>query len=205
MVSEETLQQVNTASAISTGLDLSIKSQRVFNFIHCLSDELASENIASIEELCRLACRLILLLAPYARVMIYQFDHEWHGKVIHEVVSPETDRLYPEFGGIKYAGLKFPSSDIPQQARQLYILNRIRNVVHRSSKTARLIRRRENLDEDSQVPFDMSHCYLRAVSPVHLKYQANIGVVRIKKLACKTPLFFDSLPSPFLSLSVSKD
>ncbi len=54
-------------------------------------------------------------LTGYDRVMIYQFSPDWHGEVIAE--SRRAD-LTP------YLGLHYPASDIPAQARRLYLINR---------------------------------------------------------------------------------
>ena len=43
--------------------------------------------------------------------MVYRFDEEWNGDVIAEA---------REQGMEAYLGLKFPASDIPKQARELY-------------------------------------------------------------------------------------
>jgi light-regulated signal transduction histidine kinase (bacteriophytochrome) len=72
-----------------------------------------------------------------------------------------------------YRGLHFPSTDIPKQARELYLINKIRVLYDRDQKPARLICR---TFEDAQIPLDLKHSYLRAMSPIHLKYLANIGV-----------------------------
>lgn len=72
-----------------------------------------------------------------------------------------------------YRGLHFPSSDIPKQARELYMINTIRVLYDREKDTARLICRTL---EDAKIPLNLTHSYLRAMSPVHLKYLANMGV-----------------------------
>lgn len=72
-----------------------------------------------------------------------------------------------------YRGLKFPSSDIPKQARDLYLINKIRVLYDRDQPTARLICRTR---EDAATPLDLTHSYLRAMSPIHIKYLENMGV-----------------------------
>jgi light-regulated signal transduction histidine kinase (bacteriophytochrome) len=72
-----------------------------------------------------------------------------------------------------YRGLHFPASDIPKQARELYLMNTIRILYDREQETARLVCRSL---EDAQNPLDLKHSYLRAMSPIHLKYLANMGV-----------------------------
>ncbi|EKM49752.1 uncharacterized protein PHACADRAFT_106758 [Phanerochaete carnosa HHB-10118-sp] len=105
-------------------------------------------------------------LTQFHRVLIYQFDECWNGKVIAELVDwNKTHDLYN--------GLHFPAADIPAQARRLYALNKVRLLYDRGQPTARLIIRGK---KDLETPLDMTHCYLRAMSPIHLKYLGNMGV-----------------------------
>ncbi|KAH9924618.1 uncharacterized protein BXZ73DRAFT_79180 [Epithele typhae] len=105
-------------------------------------------------------------LTQFHRVLVYQFDEAWNGQVVSELVDwNQTHDLY--------RGLHFPASDIPAQARQLYALNKVRLLYDRRQPTARLVVRSK---EDLETPLDMTHCYLRAMSPIHLKYLENMGV-----------------------------
>ncbi|KAI0683048.1 hypothetical protein C8Q76DRAFT_804212 [Earliella scabrosa] len=105
-------------------------------------------------------------LTQFHRVLLYQFDEAWNGQVVAELVDwNQTHDLY--------RGLHFPATDIPPQARELYALNKVRLLYDRGQSTARLVvRSKEDLDK----PLDMTHCYLRAMSPIHLKYLENMGV-----------------------------
>ncbi|GBE85224.1 histidine kinase [Sparassis crispa] len=105
-------------------------------------------------------------LAQFHRVLVYQFDELWNGKVVAELVDwNQTNDLY--------RGLHFPAADIPPQARTLYALNKVRLLYDRGQPTARLVVRSR---KDLETPLDMTHCYLRAMSPIHLKYLENMGV-----------------------------
>lgn len=88
------------------------------------------------------------------------------GSVVSEIVNPLASEDI-------YRGLHFPASDIPKQARELYLVNKIRVLYNRDQQTARLICR--TLD-DTKIPLDLKHSYLRAMSPIHIKYLANMGV-----------------------------
>src|SRR5690606_6961327 len=59
----------------------------------------------------------VRLLIGYDRVMVYRFRHDDSG----EVVAESRDPALPP-----YLGLRYPASDIPPQARRLYLRNRIR-------------------------------------------------------------------------------
>ncbi len=63
------------------------------------------------------AVRIFEQLTGYDRVMLYRFDQEGHGQVVAE---RKRDDLEP------YLGNFYPSTDIPQMARRLYEVNRIR-------------------------------------------------------------------------------
>ncbi|RDB17975.1 Cyanobacterial phytochrome B [Hypsizygus marmoreus] len=105
-------------------------------------------------------------LTQFHRVLVYQFDEAWNGQVVAELVDwSQTNDLY--------RGLHFPASDIPAQARALYAINKVRLLYDRSQPTARIVVRNK---EDLETPLNMTHCYLRAMSPIHIKYLANMGV-----------------------------
>ncbi|KAJ7175413.1 phytochrome-like protein [Mycena filopes] len=109
---------------------------------------------------------LIKDLSQFHRVLVYQFDEAWNGQVVTELLDwSKTQDLY--------RGLHFPATDIPAQARQLYAINKVRLLYDRSQNTARIVVRSA---EDLETPLNMTHCYLRAVSPNHIKYLENMGV-----------------------------
>ena len=70
-----------------------------------------------------------------------------------------------------YRGLHFPASDIPKQARELYMINTVRILYDRKQESARLVCRSF---DDAKTPLNLSHSYLRSMSPIHLKYLANM-------------------------------
>ncbi|KAF7299237.1 ATP-binding cassette transporter [Mycena indigotica] len=105
-------------------------------------------------------------LSQFHRVLVYQFDESWNGQVVAELMEwSKTHDLY--------RGLHFPAADIPAQARQLYGINKVRLLYDRSQATARIVVRNR---EDLKTPLNMTHCYLRAMSPIHVKYLENMGV-----------------------------
>jgi two-component system, chemotaxis family, sensor kinase Cph1 len=103
-------------------------------------------------------------LTGFDRVMIYQFDSDGHGTVIAEALA---DGLAP------YLGLHYPASDIPQQARALYLRNWLRLIPDARYAPADIV---PTLTPGRGGPIDLSHSILRSVSPVHLEYLANMGV-----------------------------
>lgn len=108
--------------------------------------------------------KMIRDLIGYDRVMFYRMDEEGHGQVIAE---DKRDNLEP------FLGLHFPASDIPFQARRLYVKNRVRQLCNVNYAPVGLIR----ADQDHcSTPLDMSLCHLRSISPVHVEYLQNMGV-----------------------------
>jgi light-regulated signal transduction histidine kinase (bacteriophytochrome) len=53
------------------------------------------------------------------------------------------------------------------------MINTVRVLYDRTEETARLVCRSL---EDALTPLDLKHSYLRAMSPIHLKYLGNMGV-----------------------------
>ena len=70
-------------------------------------------------------------------------------------------------------GLHYPASDIPRQARELYLKNWLRIIPDAGYTPARVI---PTLRPDTGGPLDLSHSVLRSVSPIHLEYLAHMGV-----------------------------
>jgi light-regulated signal transduction histidine kinase (bacteriophytochrome)/CheY-like chemotaxis protein len=120
----------------------------------------------NLEKFLKILVGVVKELTGFHRVMIYQFDHQWNGRVVTELVDPKTTKDL-------YKGLHFPASDIPKQARDLYKINKVRMLYDRDMETARLVCRAV---EDLETPLDLTYSYLRAMSPIHLKYLANMAV-----------------------------
>lgn len=102
-------------------------------------------------------------LIGFDRVLIYRFLPDGSGEVIAESRSDDIAPLM---------GLRFPESDIPAQARDLYVRNRMRLIPDTSYTPARI---EPPLTADGE-PIDLSMHVLRSVSPVHLEYSRNMGV-----------------------------
>ncbi len=103
-------------------------------------------------------------LTGYDRVLVYRFLPDDAGEVIAESRDPALSA---------YLGLRFPASDIPVQARALYLRNRTRVIVDAGYTAVPILPGRDSRG----MPLDMSQHALRSVSPVHLEYMANMGVV----------------------------
>jgi diguanylate cyclase (GGDEF)-like protein/PAS domain S-box-containing protein len=107
---------------------------------------------------------LIKSISQLNRVMIYQFDDHNNGEVLSESKEDSMESL---------VGLHYPASDIPPQARELYLKNTVRVLadVH-YTPTPLTEPGNDNLDDK----LDMSMGVLRSVSPYHIQYLKNMGV-----------------------------
>ncbi len=111
------------------------------------------------------AARQVRDIIQYDRVMIYRFWEDGHGEVIAE---NKADNLEP------FMGLHYPASDIPKQARELYLTNFTRLIGDVETETSPLVAFDNGSNEAP--PLDLTHSTLRAVSPVHIQYLKNMGV-----------------------------
>ncbi|KAJ6439692.1 putative phytochrome-like histidine kinase [Purpureocillium lavendulum] len=139
-------------------------AMQVFDIMSQVQEQLASA--PNLDTFLKILVGIVKELTGFHRVMIYQFDGSFNGKVVTELVdTSQTLDLYK--------GLHFPASDIPRQARELYKINKVRLLYDRDLETARIVCRTQ---EDLENPLDMTHAYLRAMSPIHIKYLANMAV-----------------------------
>ncbi|GKS73831.1 GAF domain-containing protein [Acidovorax sp. SUPP950] len=115
----------------------------------------------AIDELLQLATEELRALTGFDRVMAYRFRHDSSGEVAAESC---VDTLDP------YLGRRYPASDIPAQARRLYVANTLRLIADVRSAAVPL------LQEAGAPPLDLSGSILRSVSPIHIEYLSNMGV-----------------------------
>lgn len=94
----------------------------------------------------------------FERVMYYQFLEGGDGDVVAEVSKGASHG--------SYLGLRFPASDIPLIARQLYLKNPWRVISDAKSENVRLV---------GETTADLTWSDLRSVSPVHVIYMQNMG------------------------------
>ncbi|WP_409306513.1 HWE histidine kinase domain-containing protein [Pseudomonas putida] len=131
--------------------------------------ELARTLIAQLREidqthkLFRDAARFVRAVLGYDRVMIYQLGADGAGKVVAESKRSDLE---------SFMGQYFPASDIPQQARALYLRNPIRVISDAQFNTVAI----NPVLDPSGEPLDLSYAHLRSVSPIHCEYLCNMGV-----------------------------
>lgn len=115
------------------------------------------------DPLFRTTARLVRAMLGYDRVMVYRFLHNGAGRVVAEAKDPALR---------SFLGQHFPVSDIPVQARKLYVQNWVRVIGDASFVPVPLSPR----IVEGETPVDMSHAHLRSVSPIHCEYLRNMGV-----------------------------
>lgn len=119
-----------------------------------------------IHQVLTVAVQKIASLTGFDRVMAYRFLHDESGEVVAEHRRAD---LTP------FLGQRYPASDIPQQARRLYVLNPVRLIVDIAYSPVQL----EPLTVPGGTPLrslDLSQSTLRSVSPIHVEYLQNMGV-----------------------------
>lgn len=106
----------------------------------------------------------VKIATGYDRVMVYRFHPDWHGEIVAERTEP---------GVIAYRGLHYPASDIPAQARRLYVDTRARAICDVYARDAVLMSDPASAAAEGEL--DLSHAVSRSVSPVHIQYLRNMG------------------------------
>jgi light-regulated signal transduction histidine kinase (bacteriophytochrome)/CheY-like chemotaxis protein len=121
------------------------------------------QRLHDVEDLAEEAARVLKQLLGFDRVMVYRFHPDLSGEVIAEAREPHLGT---------FLRLRYPESDIPQQARELYLRNLLR-IISDVNAAPVPIEPTTSLTGD---PVDLSLSTLRAVSPIHIEYLKNMGV-----------------------------
>ena len=132
-------------------------SRQLYALVRTFLARLESE--PTVATTCRVAAAEIRQITGVDRVLIYQFGEDWHGQVIAE----DRNDVLPS-----YLGLKFPATDIPEQARALYRANRLRLIPDAGYEPVPIL-------PAASEPLDLSFSTLRSVSPLHVEYMRNMG------------------------------
>lgn len=122
-----------------------------------------AQNAKDLTDVLQMLAAGVKAASGYDRVMVYRFHPDWHGEIVAEKTEP---------GLPAYRGLHYPASDIPAQARRLYIETRVRVIADVYARDATLM---DAPGLDSSGRIDLSHALLRSVSPVHIQYLRNMG------------------------------
>ncbi|OBX20814.1 hypothetical protein A9995_03805 [Erythrobacter sp. QSSC1-22B] len=143
------LFEAEIEGSVASALDM---AGAIFNRIN------ASQNLV---DACAIGVDQVRAISGFDSVMIYRFRDDGSGSVIAESRIAQAT---------KYLGHRFPASDIPRQARELFRRNFIRMTPDVGYDPAPI------MPPPSGAPIDMSHCILRSVAPIHIEYMKNMGL-----------------------------
>jgi light-regulated signal transduction histidine kinase (bacteriophytochrome) len=130
---------------------------------HAAIDRLKRQR--DIPALLQLAVESVRNITGFDRVMAYRFRQDDSGDVVAEALNNSGDAPLTPFIDRRY-----PASDIPAQARRLYIINTLRLIADVGYAPVALH------GAPGAAPLDMSYSVLRSVSPIHVEYLQNMGV-----------------------------
>lgn len=119
------------------------------------------EKCTTQSELFDVTAELMQHLTGYDRIMIYRFDQDFNGEIIAERKRRKMET---------FLGLRFPSYDIPAQARALMAKLPIRFIEDIDQKPVPMLAAHNELP-----PLDMTYAAARGVSAVHMEYLRNMG------------------------------
>ena len=129
------------------------------------------DHTETMEAFFRDGARQARALTGFDRVMVYRFDDSGSGEVVAEAAR----------AGIgSFLGLHYPASDIPVQARALYLRNLFRIIADVDAAPVPIL---PQLNENGQ-PLDLSMSVLRSVSPIHIEYLKNMRSWRRRRSWC---------------------
>ncbi|WP_046746026.1 ATP-binding protein [Kordia zhangzhouensis] len=121
------------------------------------------QDTSTLKELCNSVALAVKDITKYDRVMIYRFDANYNGEVFAESKEEHLE---------SFLGLHYPHTDIPKQARALYIKNHLRIIGDVNYRPVELY----TLTSSAVDTLDLSLSVLRSVSPIHIQYLHNMGV-----------------------------
>ena len=126
-------------------------------------------NRSDIDAMLREVVTTVQEVTGFDRVMAYRFHYDESGEVVAEACRADQ---------APYLGRRFPASDIPAQARRLYVINTLRLISDVTDRQVPI-----DAADPRLAPLDLSYSVLRSVSPVHIEYLKNIGVAASMSLS----------------------
>ncbi|HLT06841.1 MAG TPA: ATP-binding protein [Cyclobacteriaceae bacterium] len=100
----------------------------------------------------------------YDRVNVIRFDRNWNSEVIGEGLSSDL---------ISFMGHRFPASDIPQPARNLFLRKTVRQIPDVKGRAVNIV---PYVNPSSGTPTNILGSELRNPSEIHLEYLSNMDV-----------------------------
>jgi light-regulated signal transduction histidine kinase (bacteriophytochrome) len=156
----------NNSSLISVEIEDFGKSEKKQDFFQILTSLGRIMELYADENVLTAACDTIFnLIRGYDRGMVYKFNDDLSGEVIHEIRK--------DFITTSYQGMRFPASDIPMTARQLYIKNGLRYIHNVDGRDIPIV----DFQSGSGGQVDLTNCRMRSVAKPHIIYLRNMGVI----------------------------
>ncbi|ARN78108.1 hypothetical protein BST97_08910 [Nonlabens spongiae] len=121
-------------------------------------------NAKDSQDLVDRAAKSVRKLLGFDRVMVYQFDSEWNGKVMAEDRDPKLET---------WLDLHFPATDIPATARKLFQEQGVRSLTDVKDPYAALT---PTINPLTGGLTDLSQKNLRGSSSIHIEYLKNMKV-----------------------------
>ena len=115
------------------------------------------------QEMCEVAVAQVRAITGFDRVVVYRFAPDDSGEVVAEALRED---LPP------WRGMHYPATDIPRQARAMYLKNWLRFIADAGYQPVPLV---PPVRPGAARPPDMTYAVLRSVSPIHIEYLKNIG------------------------------
>ncbi|NJL63813.1 MAG: GAF domain-containing protein [Methylacidiphilales bacterium] len=136
-----------------------------FKFYHLINSTVTKlQNAPNLQQMCQLVVKEVRNLTGFERVMVYKFDEDDTGCIIAEEKQDDLS---------SYLHLRYPHSDIPKQARQLYSYNWLRIIPNVNYEPIEIV---PLINPLTNASIDLSFSVLRSVSPIHIEYLKNMGV-----------------------------
>jgi light-regulated signal transduction histidine kinase (bacteriophytochrome) len=122
------------------------------------------ERANSLAELAQGMAEEMRAITGFDRVWVYRFHPDWHGEIIGEARRDDIET---------WLGMHYPASDIPAQARALFLRSWVRAIPDLAFAPSPLVPPDNPL---TGRPLDLGSSVLRSVSPIHVQYLTNMGV-----------------------------
>jgi len=128
-------------------------------------------DVNDIAQLQQMLVQGVQVVTGFDRVMLCQFDANWHRTVIAEVCrDPQRSLLH----------YRFPASDIAESIRQRYEINGLRSIPDVNAAHVNLVPAASQINLPT---LDLTHGMLRAVSAYHQEYLHDIKVAASLSIA----------------------
>nr|AHZ63804.1 neochrome [Adiantum raddianum] len=114
-----------------------------------------------IGQLCQAVVEEVQEMTGYDRVMAYKFHEDQHGEVVAEIRRPHLE---------PYLGLHYPSTDVPQASRMMFMKNGVRMIGDCARPPVRVVQNKELAQ-----PISLAGSSLRAPHGCHAQYMRNMG------------------------------